>query len=144
MKGERERTHGIKVYKIDMSKDIEELFTKEKEEDPLLEKIHTMNWAAFHTRDGKFYVLCDEGVGPETPVTDDDPLQINIFRTRRKEADKEYPRSVDMSPASAWILNPNDIRKHLGEQMDLADFIRVFGSRLETNFWVWYKLLRSV
>lgn len=26
------------------------------------------------------------------------------------------------------------------EQVDLADFVRVFGDRLESNFWLWYSI----
>lgn len=68
--------------------------------------------------DGKTYVICTEGVGWE--VTPDRPLFVDT-----------WSGGYDM-PLSEVV----DRAAH-GEDVDLADHVRTFGSRLESNFHMW-------
>lgn len=70
--------------------------------------------------DGRTYVICSEGVGWE--VTADRPLYVETFAGRGYE------------------LSLADIRDRAasGTDVDLADHVRTFGSRLDSNHWQWF------
>lgn len=73
--------------------------------------------------DRQYAIVCTEGVGWEA----DDfgrisvPIRNNGFSYQR----------VDIYAKVLWDLRT-------GEQVDLADHVRTFGDRLETNFSIWY------
>lgn len=71
---------------------------------------------------GKVYVICTEGVGWE--VTSDRPLFVDSMA-----GGYELPLAAVMAAAS------------LGKTVDLADHIRTFGSRLDSNHYQWHARL---
>jgi hypothetical protein len=71
--------------------------------------------------DGRHYVICSEGVGWE--VTDDRPLTVQTY------AGTTYELSLfDVQ----WRAAADD-----ASDVDLADHIRTFGSRLDANHYGW-------
>lgn len=70
--------------------------------------------------DGTEYVICTEGVGWK--LTDSDPLVV------------DYWDRVRMVP----IATVRELAAR-GTDTDLADFVRVFGARLESNFYGWQR-----
>lgn len=86
------------------------------------------------------YALCTEGVGPDHPVTDEKPLQIDLYIERY--ADSGDGDFISMFPSCSQKLDPADLRERAtGEPVPLHDFIRTFGGRLEANYSGWKQLL---
>lgn len=86
------------------------------------------------------YALCTEGVGPDTPVTDEKPLKVDIYVTKY-EGDGEQ-RFIEMFPKATLSLTPAQLREAKTEQeIPLDEFIRSFGARLEANYEQWRMLL---
>lgn len=79
-------------------------------------------YALAEAPDGRTYAICSEGVGWE--VTEDRPLIVDTF-------------------AGGYPLTLADVRDRAerGTDTDLADFVRVFGARLESNFYGWSQRL---
>lgn len=80
------------------------------------------------TQEGLFALSC-EGVGHGKPVTDEGPYVVSI-----------YIGSTwgELFPAMEVSLGPGKLRElATGEKVNLAGFIRSFGSRLETNYEAW-------
>lgn len=69
--------------------------------------------------DGTEYVVCSEGVG--WVVDDSHPLVVDTF-----------------SGGYSLPLDTVRDRAIAGTDVDLADHVRTFGSRLESNFWSWH------
>lgn len=87
---------------------------------------------------GQLFAICHEGVGPALGVTDKNPLEVD-FHAQYTEDGKE---SFDIVPFGSAKISATDLRSlPVKEEADLADFVRVFGSRLERNFWGWYHRL---
>lgn len=110
-----------------------------------------------YTSGGHLYTICTEGVGPSMGVTFDDPLEVSFHGTyhTRSESIKEdllgrpvpgeinpNSHSFDSMPFANVTLDPDELRSYpIIEEVDLADFIRSFGNRLEQNFWNWFQIL---
>jgi hypothetical protein len=89
------------------------------------------------------YALCTEGVGPDTPVTDEKPLVLDLF-VRRYENDSESERFISMFPAATVKLKPENLREAMTEQqVPLDEYIRSFGARLESNYEQWRMTLEA-
>lgn len=87
-------------------------------------------WALATAADGTQYLLCDEGVG--YPV--DTALEVYI------DTDHGDGSSTVSMFADREVRLP-DPGQYATDGIDLADFIRVFGTRLESNFWLWHRTL---
>jgi len=89
---------------------------------------------------GSLYVLCTEGVGTEHPVTDDEPLEIGFgYRITNPEGSGG---SFSMGDVATSTMTPDEIREcATGEPVNLAEFIRTFGSRLDQNYRIWLGVL---
>lgn len=98
-------------------------------------------WGVVETSHG-LYALCTEGVGPGHPITDDDPLLVDIFVERHEEdGDKTF---IAMFPSCQARLKPEDLREKMtGEKVNLAEYVRTFGARLESNYESWRQLLET-
>lgn len=72
------------------------------------------------------YVICSEGVGWR--VADDAPLTVDGYV---KTDDGLAVTSWDMSLAEVLTASVT------GDDVDLADFVRTFGSRLDSNVYMW-------
>ena len=79
-------------------------------------------------RDENFYVLCTEGVG--------------------WHADENGMMLIPCSTGMSWCefeFRLGDVIDCISEEtVELAEFVRTFGSRLESNFGLWYDKLHKV
>lgn len=96
--------------------------------------IGSVPYAAKEIR-GTLYVVCHEGVGWE--VADDKPLMVPLYGAKRHE----HGRTMRVVPFAEAMLRPDEVRERMRDEIDLADLIRTFGSRLESNFVTWAHLL---
>ena len=83
-----------------------------------LDETIMMSHAVAVGRDGEIYILCSEGVGWK--------VKESTFTFN------DYDRN------DIPLLT---IMQHVTGEMDLADFVRSFGDRLECNFALWYATL---
>ena len=76
------------------------------------------------------YALCSEGVGSRVPVSEESPLEIEFY--------KKFEGGISLYPSMKHTMSDKKIVEYLtGEKKNLADFIRVFGARLEDNYSSW-------
>ena len=96
-------------------------------EEEALARYEAQPMAVVTGKDG-IAVICTEGVGW---VADKDGLlPINFYYQQWQE--------------NYFNVTPEEILSCLSdEQIDLADFIRAFGDRLENNFYIWYGYAKS-
>jgi hypothetical protein len=81
------------------------------------------------------YALCDEGVGPVAPVTAENTLTVEFY-------DKSDPNMLAMFPFGTAELDDQDLLAlPQGEPVNLEEFIRTFGSRLDGNYASWKQTL---
>lgn len=93
-------------------------------------------WGCFGCPDGSLYALCDEGVGTAKPITDDDPLVVDVY-VDGYEGQKSGS-FISIFPAASVNLGPDRVRQYrTGERVNLAEFIRTFGARLDSNYESW-------
>jgi hypothetical protein len=91
---------------------------------------------AVYDGDAGLFVICGEGVGWE--VNDDNHLSIPFYG--RWKDHEEGTTHFSMTPSTELEFSPNDVRNMAsGNEIDLADLVREFGDRLETNFGIWYR-----
>lgn len=135
---DRERTRGVTLRLLDLS-GIEEAalerYNAHLEIDGK-EPVDRMSVGsepfAVAEKDGTMYVVCNEGVGWE--ITDEDPLEIDLYSHKGN--------SFGIFPVMSASLKPEDVRNRTTDtEVDLADHIRTFGARLESNFSQWYSVL---
>ena len=95
------------------------------------------------TADGMF-VLDKDGVGASDPLKDGEKMFIQLHASTYKNAEHEGPHTFDISPSVVIQLTPVAIQQRAtGETVLLHDFIRKFGSRLESNYRVWKNALEA-
>ena len=84
------------------------------------------------TADGKVFVICTEGVGWE--VIDD--FKVEVYGSGTD--------SFSMFPVAMITLSRREVLEGMeaGEEVDLADWVRAFGDRLECNFGTWFDTLK--
>ena len=91
---------------------------------------------AYGTDGVKHYTIGHEGVGWEF---DPGSLQVEFRSVGWDEGDGHVRASmgtglmVEFSPEEAHALIAR-----CSETVDLSDWVRSFGARLESNFWLWY------
>ena len=131
-----ERKSEIEVNVLDVS-EVEEAAKNQLEQkrDDVLEASVDHTWGYVETPDG-IYILNDEGVGWEF----DGPIDIPIRGTYDLGEGK---RSFDFVPSSHFVIETEKTLKSfpVSRKENLATFIRVFGSRLESNFNEWNRVL---
>ena len=91
---------------------------------------------------GEVYALCEEGVGPDYPITAEKPLAVDVYITRHEgDGDKAF---IPMFPACSLKLTGEMLRERaIGESVPLHEFVRSFGARLEGNYESWRRLLEG-
>ena len=84
-------------------------------------------------RGDRVWVVNTEGVGAE--VTDGSPFLLDLYPEFDGGA-----RSI--APEMEARLDKQEVlaRAQADKTVDLADHIRIFGSRLESNFWTWHRI----
>jgi len=91
------------------------------------------------TPDGSLYAFGTEGVGSSTPISDENPLVLDVYITGYEERGDGF---ISMFPSAQSKLTAEQVRERMtDEKTNLADFIRTFGSRLDSNYESWRKLL---
>ena len=86
------------------------------------------------TTDGVFHI-CDEGVGDDEPITEGHPTEFFFYH-------RTVGGSAIMPSASIKI---SDLSKYAtDEYVPLNEFIRTFGSRLDSNFFEWERKFQTV
>ena len=83
--------------------------------------------------DGKTYVICVEGVGWE--VKEDAPLVLPVYVAKAGHIAILPSFDVEMPLVEVQALAA------VGEEVDLADHVRRFGHRLESNMTMWWNVL---
>ena len=84
------------------------------------------------------YSLNSEGIGGKFPVTKKNPLEIDLYG----KYDENGEISADAIPCMLLKIDNEDIKKiPVLKQVNLGDFIRSFGVRLESNFNEWNAFL---
>lgn len=136
-----ERARGVTVQVLDLEdmKDQAVQFRKETEPECVNASVYGGEWAVAQTKSGDLMVLCTEGVAYF--VTDDDPMEFEFHGQYKDEEDSSVTR-FDMFPFASTTLTAEELVLYpTKEEVDLADFVRRFGDRLENNFWTLFKEL---
>ena len=89
--------------------------------------------------DGLFCVN-DDGIGTNTPVTDDDPLEMYLFGQKDLGDGK---KTFSMFPVDSVKFTPDILKRYAAERIPLEEFIRTFGRRLEDNYALSLEFFRS-
>lgn len=105
----------------------------------------TLTWGVVATPRG-LYALNTEGVGPAHPVTDEEPLKLEVYTEGHTDEDVE---TFGMFPVGTVDLGPDRLRELQGrvgrhqdvEEVNLRDFVRTFGDRLDQNYEQWRRTL---
>ena len=93
-------------------------------------------WAILTDADGGHWLVCNEGVAykfraDECDQTDRPHVHLDLYGRGTRSGDAE---SISIMPTAGATVTLNDALDYrTGEQIDLADLVRVFGSRLEDN-----------
>jgi hypothetical protein len=135
----RERTErelsGIEVRVLDFSNLEADAAKMYGESHPELNNIETRvhhKWGYVETPKG-FFVLNNEGIVFTDPLSDDDPIHLDIHG--EWDGEEEGHRSCSFLPILVATFGKSDLDKyHSDSKVDLAEFIRTFGSRLESNY----------
>jgi len=92
-------------------------------------------YGVVETRRG-LYLIDNEGTGSAKPVSEENRGEIDFY---------PYGDGVMYAaPALTAFLNEDELRETISPTtVNLADFIRTFGSRLETNYDIWRKKLEE-
>jgi len=83
------------------------------------------------------YALCQEGVGNANPITESNKYEVDFYA--------RYENGGYCFPAVTGCLDADELRQYATtEKVNLADFIRKFGARLESNYDQWRQTLEKV
>lgn len=122
----------VEVEVLDLSAYKESLFLACEDPDGTLLRLTTIFIYGRMVVDDRVYLLNSDGVGHE--VTDDDPIVIQFHG----EIQKENSNGISFFPVAQAGLTKSDILKlPVIEKKNLAEFIRSFGKRLESNYRQW-------
>lgn len=139
MKEDRTKSE-IKVNVLDLSgleKDIfDGMQTKEYKKD--LDRVSCSERLGYVETSEGIYLLCSEGVGSDKPVSKKNPAQFEFTRHWNRDGAK----SMEMIPCIGVKLDEKEVKElPVKEVVTLDKFIRVFGSRLESNYREWERHL---
>lgn len=152
-----ERTRGVKLQVLDLSTlKAEALEFRQKTKPDCYEaKIYGGSVALSKAHTGHLYAICNEGVG--YIVSEEEPLELDFYGTYHKRIGEDWinqageltqaeidphKHSFDIMPFASVTLTVEELKSYPTlEEVDLADHIRSFGSRLESNFWGMYEAL---
>jgi len=131
----------IKVAVLDMT-EVEELaiqFRAIQLPKTQIVGVHTEKWGIVTTQRGIF-ALTSEGVGPKSPITNDNFLTISFWG----EYKNDDGVSVDCTPFSTLNINLDSLKEFgIEKEIPLHEFIRNFGGRLENNYDMWKTMLEN-
>jgi len=101
------------------------------------------SYGFIETEDGA-YVICSEGVGNSSPISEENPYELHFY-TERVDEDVPGKRFIGIVPSCNVPIKSTDMLYGYatGETTPLHDFIRTFGDRLETNYHNWVRHLNG-
>jgi hypothetical protein len=139
-----ERTRGVTVQRVDFTALHDAWSAEAAKHNPEIIRLESsFSWAIGRDPKGGFHLICSEGVSWPIPPEDPGalrpagypaPVEIDLF-------DRSKPNMIAMFPEAVAKVTMEDLKGHVGEEVDLADFVRTFGARLETNFWATHTIL---
>lgn len=93
-------------------------------------------------KNGKHYLLCNEGVGSVIAL-EDKPSEVYWYREFRGADNKVH--SFGVYPSVQSNLNYDELMSEakIIDELPLDKFIRVFGTRLEQNYEMWENFLTT-
>lgn len=98
-------------------------------------------WGFVNTKKGKI-MICNEGVASAQSISEKYPFNLDVYK------EKKTKTSGYTSLLPTYVLNikdPKDIEElPVSGQEKLETFIRTFGRRLESNFWICKKFLEKI
>lgn len=134
-----DRQRGVIVQVLDLTPLKPEVIAFFQQNDPTITDVSfSYRWATAVDPKGPHHLICDEGVG--WIFSDDDPVEVDVYDAteRRNEEGHQIMSTV---PIGISRFTPSRLADLPREDVDLADFIRRFGDRLERNFHENYMLL---
>lgn len=138
----KERTRGVMIQTLDLTPIYEKIAEKIREFKPDVTAVkNTYKWALATDRFGRRLLVCDEGVywgigtnAEVRPAGAYGPAPFDIYdATDRRNEEGHLLMSI--MPLAEVNLSLEDVEPLVSGEVDLADFIRTFGDRLEQNFW---------
>lgn len=83
------------------------------------------------------YALCNEGVGESKPISKTNKHEVNFYAG--------HEHGGYCLPAIICSMDDTEMRElATGEKINLADFIRSFGARLDNNYESWRKTIEQI
>lgn len=135
MATEREKTNII-VNVPDWTEILEKVLEKSKEENPNRLEADMYGKIGYVEIGDDIYLLDEEGVGSNVPLTDEQPFQVGILF--------KYKGELPLWPEKSISITKTNIKQiPVKEQVDLSEFIRNFSNRLQSNFLSWSEFLKS-
>jgi hypothetical protein len=144
----KERARGVTLKTLDMGPLYEQIAVLVREKlKPDVTAVKTpYKWALGTDRHGRTYLVCDEGVywgiGNDgiRPTGHYGPCDFEVWDATERRNDEGNLLMQVMSLATVQ-LPLADVEPLVSGEVDLADFVRSFGDRLETNFWLLHEEL---
>lgn len=129
------RQRGVTIEVIDLSELYAKALEMRQETKPEVVRCDSSHrWAKATAPDGTRYVICSEGVG--WVVSDTENVDIDLY--------DKTEGGFNIVPNLTANLSTTEIDEFpVTETVDLADFIRTFGDRLEQNFRTWHANLTA-
>lgn len=131
-----ERARGVVLDLLDFTNLELSALEKAKEagQDVTAMNIRHQPYAVGRTPEGELWVVCHQAGVRAWRVTDEEPFELEFYGSRGT--------SFDMLPSMTATLSPENLKPFvsLDETIDLADLVRKFGARLESNFWSLHEL----
>ena len=88
------------------------------------------------------YWLDTEGVIVTQPISEDNPIKVGVCSHKKQDGGG---RSISMYPKWQIKLHGGDLVEYFSDEgVPLEDFVRRFGTRLESNFWGIVEFLRDI
>lgn len=150
-----ERTRGVMLKVLDMSAlEAQALEFRQKTHPDCYEA--KLGKVAVVEHNGTLWTICTEGVG--YPIDEDNKFEAQFhgsYHVREESIEEDLlgrnvpgeiavnKHTFDMMPFASVEMTREELLDNYPviEEVDLADFVRTFGSRLEFNFWEFHRLL---
>lgn len=138
-----DRERGTMVRRLDNRVLAERALAHLKVIAPEVDWVEAMPVMSFATKEVEYegrFVICTEGVGWKVGYGEPFVLEVSTkWRDEKGEVHGTFGPSAEVYLHGAEVVAAEDLTDE-GE-VDLADFIRSFGSRLESNFYLWHNRL---
>ena len=144
-----ERARGVTVKVLDLSAlEAQALEYRQRTNPDCYEaRVYASPHAVVEAKDGTLWTICVEGV--MYPIDKEQGFVAQFhgsYHLRNDEGEIEPNKhTFDMMPFGSVEISTEDLLREypVKEEVDLADFVRTFGTRLESNFWAAYDELNK-